>query len=77
MKLTQEQKVKLVGRGIQVVAGVGFVSLLGYLFYNLATANSKGLERAYTYEKEKGKKKPYQCPYSGSPCCPRNCSPST
>lgn len=59
MKLTQNQKARFIGASIKLGAIVAFSTLVGYLLYNVATSEKVSRERAIKYEREKGKKKPY------------------
>lgn len=42
MKLTQDQKARFIGGSIKYGAILGMSALIGYLFYNVATAEKKG-----------------------------------
>lgn len=42
MKLTQDQKARFIGTTIKTCAVVGFVSVIGLLLYNVATAEKIG-----------------------------------
>lgn len=59
MKLTSNQKTKIVANLMKGVGLLGFTSIMGFLIYNVVTAEQRGRERALEREQIKGKKKPY------------------
>lgn len=53
----QDKTARLIVNGLKGIAVLGSASLLTLLLLNVATAESRGRERALAYEKEHGKKR--------------------
>lgn len=73
----QDKVAKAIVMAIKGIAILGLTGTVGFLLYNVATAESAGRQRALAYEKEHGKKKQYVWGYLENPYCLMSCSQST